>query len=380
MNTRGDNVDEEFEGQPEESLLSPEPEVIAPEIELLEDVTQLYLTEIGAKPLLTPEEELATSRLVRQGDFAARQRMIEHNLRLVVNIAKHYLNRGIPLLDLVEEGNLGLIHALEKFDPERGFRFSTYATWWIRQNIERGIMNQSRTIRLPVHIVKEINVVLRAMRHLESADKRDSTVERIAALIDRTEDDVRRILSLNEHIASLDAPLEIDPNHTIGEIIADDSGADPESLLQISEIGSLVDDWLGHEFGASTGRQRRCGWFDAEILRRSVEVNSLSGICLTKLDVLDGLEEIKICVGYEDVDSGCAGSSDAISFESLKPIYETMPGWSESTVGLTQIDQLPANALAYVKRLEQLIECPIDIVSTGPDRAETIILRHPFSA
>jgi len=245
MNTRGDNVDEEFEGQPEESLLSPEPEVIAPEIELLEDVTQLYLTEIGAKPLLTPEEELATSRLVRQGDFAARQRMIEHNLRLVVNIAKHYLNRGIPLLDLVEEGNLGLIHALEKFDPERGFRFSTYATWWIRQNIERGIMNQSRTIRLPVHVVKDINLVLRAIRHLESAATRETSVERVAALIDRPVADVRRILHLNEHIASLDAPLEIDPNHTIGEIIADDSGADPESLLQISEIGSLVDDWLG---------------------------------------------------------------------------------------------------------------------------------------
>lgn len=244
MSTSGDSMDDDFEGQPEESLLPPEPEVVAPEFELLEDVTQLYLTEIGAKPLLTPEEELATSRLVRQGDFAARQRMIEHNLRLVVNIAKHYLNRGIPLLDLVEEGNLGLIHALEKFDPERGFRFSTYATWWIRQNIERGIMNQSRTIRLPVHIVKEINVVLRAMRHLESADKRDSTVERVAALIDRPVEDVRRILSLSEHIASLDAPLEIDPNHTIGEIIADDSGADPETLLQESEIGSLVDDWL----------------------------------------------------------------------------------------------------------------------------------------
>lgn len=137
---------------------------------------------------------------------------------------------------------------------------------------------------------------------------------------------------------------------------------------------------VGHEFGASTGRQRRCGWFDAEILRRSVEVNSLSGICLTKLDVLDGLEEIKICVGYEPADSGCAGSSDAISFEYLKPIYETLPGWTESTVGLTDVNQLPANALAYVKRIEQLIECPIDIVSTGPDRAETIILRHPFSA
>ena len=228
MSEHGDAMEQDFDGQPEESLLPPEPESVAPEIDLLEDVTQLYLTEIGAKPLLTPEQELATARLVRQGDFAARQRMIEHNLRLVVNIAKHYLNRGIPLLDLVEEGNLGLIHALEKFDPERGFRFSTYATWWIRQNIERGIMNQSRTIRLPVHIVKEINVVLRAMRHLESADKRDSTVERIAALIDRPVEDVRRILSLNEHIASLDAPLEIDPNHTIGEIIADDSGADPE--------------------------------------------------------------------------------------------------------------------------------------------------------
>ncbi len=235
--------DEDFEGQPDPALL-PEVEVVPPELELLEDVTQLYLNEIGAKPLLTPEQEVATARLVRAGDFAARQKMIEHNLRLVVNIAKHYLNRGIPLLDLIEEGNLGLIHALEKFDPERGFRFSTYATWWIRQSIERGIMNQSRTIRLPVHVVKEINLVLRAMRHLESADRRDSTVERVALLLDRPAEDVRRILSLNEHIASLDAPLEIDPNHTMAELIADDTGGDPESLLQSSEVGSLVDDWL----------------------------------------------------------------------------------------------------------------------------------------
>jgi RNA polymerase nonessential primary-like sigma factor len=262
----------EFDARPDEAALVPEPEAIAPELELLEDVTQLYLNEIGAKPLLTPAEELATSRLVRTGDFAARQKMIEHNLRLVVNIAKHYLNRGIPLLDLVEEGNLGLIHALEKFDPERGFRFSTYATWWIRQSIERGIMNQSRTIRLPVHVVKEINLVLRAIRHLESADRRDSTVERIAVLLDKSVEEVRRILSLNEHIASLDAPLEIDPNHTMAEVIADESGGDPESLLQSSEVGSLLDDWLAQ----LSERQR-------SVIERRY---GLSGLDVATLDVI----------------------------------------------------------------------------------------------
>ncbi len=271
----GEGMDIEDVGDvPEESTLLPEVETVAPELDLLEDVTQLYLNEIGAKPLLTPDEEVATARALRRGDFAARQKMIEHNLRLVVNIAKHYLNRGIPLLDLVEEGNLGLIHALEKFDPERGFRFSTYATWWIRQSIERGIMNQSRTIRLPVHVVKEINVVLRAMRHIEAAESRDSTVERIATLLDKSVEDVRRILLLNEHIASLDAPLEIDPNHSMAELIADEEGGDPESLMQSSEVGSLIGDWLGQ----LTERQR------AIIERRY----GLNGADISTLDTIAG--------------------------------------------------------------------------------------------
>lgn len=223
------------------------------EPDLFEDVTQLYLNEIGAKPLLTASDELATARRVQQGDFLARQKMIEHNLRLVVSIAKHYLNRGIPLLDLIEEGNLGLIHALEKFDPERGFRFSTYATWWIRQSIERGIMNQSRTIRLPVHVVKEVNLVLRAMRHLESGEQRESTVSKVAALIDRPVDEVRYILSLNEHMASLDAPLEIDNGLSMLELIPDTSDRDPESMRQIGEVDGLLTGWLA-QLGE---RQRR---------------------------------------------------------------------------------------------------------------------------
>ncbi len=248
-----DPEDDELASVEPDAELLPEPEPVSAELELLEDVTQLYLNEIGAKPLLTPADELATTRLVSAGDFAARQKMIEHNLRLVVNIAKHYLNRGIPLLDLVEEGNLGLIHALEKFDPERGFRFSTYATWWIRQTIERAIMNQSRTIRLPVHVVKDINLVLRAIRHLESAATRETSVERVAALIDRPVADVRRILHLNEHIASLDAPLEIDPSHSLGDAIADEAAVNPEALLQFREMGALLDDWLAQ----LTERQRQ---------------------------------------------------------------------------------------------------------------------------
>jgi len=240
-----DDVDSQEPDLPPEVEVFVERAAPAFENEFLSDVTQIYLNEIGANPLLTAEEEAALARRVRLGDFAARQIMIERNLRLVVNIAKHYLNRGIPLLDLVEEGNLGLMHALEKFDPERGFRFSTYATWWIRQNIERAIMNQSRTIRLPVHVVKELNQVLRAQRNLEASGNGEFTLEQVASRLDKPVEDVRAILALSEHTASLDAPLDIDPTLSIGESLADDQAEPPDAHIHDAEVEALIQEWIG---------------------------------------------------------------------------------------------------------------------------------------
>jgi RNA polymerase nonessential primary-like sigma factor len=215
--------------------------------DIVNDVTQMYLNEIGQHVLLTADQELALARAMAKGDFSARQRLIEHNLRLVVSIAKHYTNRGLALPDLIEEGNLGLIHALEKFDAERGFRFTTYATWWIRQAVERAIMNQSRTIRLPAHVVKELNVVLRALRHLEmhaQPDGREATLEDVAHLIDRPIEKVRSVLRFNERMTSLDAPVDRDAGASISEGLADENVLAPELVLHNAAIEGWVRQWL----------------------------------------------------------------------------------------------------------------------------------------
>lgn len=269
------------------------------------DATQIYLNEIGFSPLLTPEEEVYFARRALKGHADARKRMIESNLRLVVKIARRYVNRGLSLLDLIEEGNLGLIRAVEKFDPERGFRFSTYATWWIRQTIERAIMNQTRTIRLPIHVVKELNVYLRAARELTQKLDHEPSPEEIAELLDKPVADVKRMFGLNERISSVDTPIGYDSEKSMLDTIADQNSSDPAEVLQDDNLKSNIDNWLdelsekqrevvarrfglrgfemstleevGREIGLTRERVRQIQVEALRRLREIMEMNGLSG-------------------------------------------------------------------------------------------------------
>lgn len=215
---------------------------------------QTYLREIRRAPLLTPQQEFETATRARAGDFAARQTMIEHNLRLVVSIAKNYLGRGLPMTDLIEEGNLGLMHAIGKFEPERGFRFSTYASWWIRQSIERAIMHQARLVRLPVHVVRELNQVLRARRALEAQSgdplngDKPVRIEDVAAAVGRPVREVVELLRFAEQPTSLDAPIERNASEAGSESmldsVADDGASDPMSLTLSNEVERLLEHGL----------------------------------------------------------------------------------------------------------------------------------------
>lgn len=235
-----------------------EPAEVRPELAAgdgeIGNTLQTYLREIRRAPLLTPEEEFATATRARQGDFEARQAMIERNLRLVVSIAKNYLGRGLPMPDLIEEGNLGLMHAIGKFEPERGFRFSTYASWWIRQSIERAIMHQARLVRLPVHVVRELNQVLKARRALESQAPQGSDGERpvraedVAAAVGRPVQEVAELLRFAEQPTSLDAPIERHPadgsSESLLDSVADDGSSDPMSLTLSNEVDRLLEHGL----------------------------------------------------------------------------------------------------------------------------------------
>lgn len=237
-----DAVEDEAITDEQETVL--EDEILSAPSQRSLDVTQMYLGEIGFSPLLTAEEEVHYARRALRGDLAARKRMIESNLRLVVKISRRYNNRGLALLDLIEEGNLGLIRAVEKFDPERGFRFSTYATWWIRQTIERAIMNQTRTIRLPIHVVKELNVYLRTARELAHRLDHEPTAEEIAEALDKSVEDVSRMLKLNEKISSVDMPIGGDGDKALLDVITDERDTDPETETQDDDMRLSLVHWL----------------------------------------------------------------------------------------------------------------------------------------
>lgn len=215
------------------------------------DALAVYLRGVRRTELFTPDEEFAMATRARAGDFAARQSMIEHNLRLVVSIAKGYMGRGVPIADLIEEGNLGLMHAIDKFEPERGFRFSTYATWWIRQSVDRALMYQGRAVRLPVNVVRDVQHVLKARRALENDAELVSRrpegirVEDIAALLGRPVAEISDLLAMAEAPRSLDAALDRGGDEqTLGDSLVDEHAMDPEDYAHAQEVDVLLEEWV----------------------------------------------------------------------------------------------------------------------------------------
>ena len=209
------------------------------------DLIEQYYKEIRTAPLLTKDEEIFYTRRLRQGDESARQQMIKSNLRLVVKIAKRYIKSGIPILDLIEEGNLGLMRAVEKFDPEKGFRFSTYGAWWIQQTIERAIMNQSRTVRVPIHVVKKVNACLRKGRELTKILDHEATPSDIAMAMQRSPEEIENILALNEKTISIDSPISEVFDKPLLETLADSQEFDPLDKFAMQDLQQNVERWLG---------------------------------------------------------------------------------------------------------------------------------------
>lgn len=236
LNTEDFTFDSDFESRDEEEVCKSINKALTP--------TGKYLTEIGYADLLSKDEEYELACKIKQGDKEAYAKLIEANLRLVVKISRRYINRGLSFLDIIEEGNFGLMHAANKFDLEKGFRFSTYATWWIKQNIERAIMNQSRTVRLPIHVIKELNSYIRVGYSLAGDLEHEATAEEIAKHIDKPIEEINKILDLKAGVSSLDRPISEDGNTMVGDTISYGEQEDPSNIIEDDDTKALIDKWL----------------------------------------------------------------------------------------------------------------------------------------
>ncbi len=267
------------------------------------DATRVYLNELSRSKLLTADQEKIYGIRAQQGDQEARKIMIESNLRLVVKISRRYLNRGLPLLDMINEGNLGLIRAVEKFEPERGFRFSTYATWWVRQSIERAIMNQSRTIRLPIHIVKEMNTYLKAQRHLAQLLDHEPSAEDIAGHLDKPVNKVEKMLKLNERVSSVDIAVNKDFNKPLVDSISNPADLSHDEKIQEDRIKLNITGWVFElpekQREVICRRYGLCGYEEATLEQVAQQLGvTRERIRQIQMDALKRLKEILQIHGY----------------------------------------------------------------------------------
>ena len=287
----------------DEKLVLEESAMLQSKIESGFDATRVYLNELSRSQLLTADQEKIYGKRALKGDKEARKIMIESNLRLVVKISRRYLNRGLPLLDLIEEGNLGLIRAVEKFDPDRGFRFSTYATWWIRQTIERAIMNQTRTIRLPIHIVKEMNTYLKAQRFLTQLLDYEPSAEDVAKHLDKPVSKVEKMLKLNERVTSIDIPGGKDFDQPLVESLSDAERPSPSDQLQEEGMRQNVASWVFQlpekQREVICRRYGLCGYEDSTLEEVAQELNvTRERVRQIQMDGLKRLKEILEVNGY----------------------------------------------------------------------------------